>query len=100
MFTECCEYRDCAAGYISPYFDLLTAGAMYGKERTFQHMVAYKLGVAAGQSPMLAWLGDTEALFSHYDIPDLYSIYIAESYANQAQLVGHPGRGHPGQYHV
>lgn len=99
VFTECCEYRDCTARYIRPYFDLLTAGGMYGKERSFQHIVAYKLGVAVNQLPMVAWLGDTEALFSHYDIPDLYSIYIAEGYANQAQLVGHPGRGHPGQYH-
>ena len=99
MFTECCEYRDCAARYIRPYFDLLTAGAMYGKERSFQHIVAYKLGVAVNKSPMVAWLGDTEALFSHYDIPDLHSIYIAEGYASQAQLVGHPGRGHPSQYH-
>ncbi len=99
IFTECCEYRDCAARYIRPYFDILTAGAMYGKERTFQHMVAYKLGVAVNRAPMVAWLGDTEALFSHYDIPDLYSIYIAEGYANQAQLTGYPGRGNPGQYY-
>ena len=99
MFTECCEYRDCAARYIRPYFDLMTAGAMYGKERSFQHTVAYKLGVAVNQAPLAAWLGDTEALFSHYDIPDLYSIYIAEGYASQAQLIGHPGRGNPGQYH-
>jgi hypothetical protein len=98
IFTECCEYRDWAAGYIRPYFDLLTAGAMYGKERTFQHMVAYKLGVAANQAPMAAWLGDTEALFSHYDIPDLHSIYIAEGYVSQAQLIGHPGRGNSTQY--
>lgn len=99
MFTECCGYRDCAARYIRPYFDILTGGAMYGKERSFQHMVAYKLGVAVNQAPMVAWIGDTEALFSHYDIPDLYSIYIAEGYANQAQLVGHPGRGNPSQYY-
>jgi len=98
MFTECCEYRDCAAGYIKPYFDLLTAGAMYGKERSFQHMVAYKLGVAASQAPMAASLGDTEASFSRNDIPDLHSIYMAESYANQAQFVGHPGRGNAGRY--
>jgi hypothetical protein len=98
-FTECCEYRDGAAQYVRPYFDFLSAGAMYGKERSFQHIVAYKLGVAASQSPMVAWLGDTEAMFSHYDIPDLYSIYMAEGYANQAQLVGHQGRGHPRQYH-
>ena len=98
MFTECCEYRDWAARYIRPYFDLLTAGAMYGKERTFQHMVAYKLGVAVNQAPIAAWLGDTEALFSHYDIPDLHSIYIAEGYVNQAQLIGHPGQGNSAHY--
>lgn len=98
-FTECCEYRDGAAQYVKPYFDILTAGAMYGKDRYFQHIVAYKLGVAASQSPMVAWLGDTEATFTQYDVPDLYSIYIAEGYANQAQLVGHPERGHPEQYH-
>jgi len=98
-FTECCEYRDGAARYVRPYFDLLSAGAMYGKERSFQHIAAYKLGVAAGQSPMVASLGDTEATFTQYDVPDLYSTYIAESYANQAQLVSHPGRGHPKQYH-
>ncbi|GAF95802.1 unnamed protein product, partial [marine sediment metagenome] len=73
VFTECCEYRDCAAQHIKPYFDILTAGGMYGKQRSFQHMVAYKLGVAVNKSPIVAWLGDTEALFSHYDIPDLYA---------------------------
>lgn len=98
MFTECCEYRDHAAKYIKPYFDLLTAGAMYGKERTYQHIVAYKLGVAASGSPMVAWLGDTEAHFTQQDITDLNNIYIAESYANQAQLVGHPGDSNPKQY--
>lgn len=98
MVTECCEYRDRTAKYISPYFDAISAGAMYGKERTFQHIAAYKLGVAVNGTPMIAWLGDTEALMSHYDIADLYSIYMAESYASMAQLVAFPGRGSPAQY--
>ena len=55
---------------------------MYGKERSFQHIVSYKLGVAASGAPMVGWLGDTEAMLSHYNIADLYSIYVAEGYAN------------------
>ena len=98
MVTECCEYRDSTAKYISPYFDTLSAGALYGKERYFQHIAAYKLGVAVNDAPMIAWLGDTEALMNHYDIADLYSTYIAESYANKAQLVAFPGRGTPAEY--
>jgi hypothetical protein len=72
---------------------------MYGKERSFQHIVSYKLGVAAGGAPMVGWLGDTEAMLSHYNIADLYSIYVAEGYANQSQLVGMPGRGQRAEYH-
>lgn len=98
MVTECCEYRDCTAKYIRPYFNALSAGALYGKERYWQHIAAYKLVVAVNSTPMIAWLGDTEALMSHYDIADLYSIYIAESYANKAQLVAFPGRGSPAEY--
>jgi len=98
-FTDCCEYRDGTARYVKPYFDLLSAEAMYGKERSFQQIVDYKLGVAAGQLPMVASLGDTEATFAQYDVLDLHSIYIAESYANQAQLVEFPGQGHSKQYH-
>ena len=100
VFTECCGYSDWSAQYIRPYYDLLTAGgAMYGKERSFQHIVSYKLGVAAGGAPMVGWLGDTEAILSHYNIADLYSIYVAEGYANQSQLVGMPGRGQRAKYH-
>jgi hypothetical protein len=99
MFTECCEYRDDAAKYMDQYFDLLTAGVMYGKGRTYQHIVAYKLGVAAsGGSPMVAWLGDTEVHFAQQEIRDLNNIYLAESYANKAQLVGSAGTGEAKKY--
>ncbi len=99
VFTECCGYSDWAAKYLRPYYDLLSVGgAVYGKERSFQHFAAYKLGVAASGAPVVGWLGDTDALLNHYEIADLYKIYIAEGYANQSQLVGLPGRGQRAEY--
>jgi len=100
IFTQCCGYSDWSAYYIRPYYDLLTVGgAMYGKERSFQHIVSYKLGVSVNRAPIVGWLGDTEAMLSHYNIADLYGIYVAEGYANQSQLVGMPGRGQRAEYH-